>query len=250
MSHGAGAAGFPSRNRAALALILFMHMAALLAWMQQRRALPRLPETSHVVSILLQPRTVRPRRPAVPPPSPSLPPSLPRSLPSRAAAPLTAPFPPPAPPDGKPAPSDDKPAPPPQPAAPGLDNAGAPVDVQQAIRAQKEAGGGFSLGLSKRQAGRIDRELRKGKSGIPDEPDTPMGRFRRGLEAAHIDRSMSVREDSYTAPDGVVIYRKRIGNATICRRSGSVNPLGMRGMLLSGDAGDVPCPRGVQWKED
>jgi hypothetical protein len=133
---------------------------------------------------------------------------------------------------------------------PALEDARTPVDVRQAIRGQKDAENGFALGLSKRQAGRIDRELRKGKSGVPDEPDTPMGRFRRGLEAAHIDRSTSVQEDSYTSPDGVIIYRKRIGNTTICRRSGSINPLGMRGMLFANEAGDVPCPKGVQWKKD
>lgn len=124
------------------------------------------------------------------------------------------------------------------------------MSVQDAIRDQKEADGGFALGLSKRQAGRIDRALRKGKSGIPDEPDTPMGRFRRGLEAAHIDRSTAVIEDSYTSPDGVIIYRKRIGKMSICRRSGSVGPLGMRGMVMGNEAGDVPCPKGVQWKSD
>jgi hypothetical protein len=125
-----------------------------------------------------------------------------------------------------------------------------PTTVQDAIREQQQADGGFGLNLSKRQAGRIDRELRKGKSGIPDAPDTPMGRFRRGLEAAHIDRSMSVREDSYTSPDGTIIYRKRIGNSVMCRRSGNVSPLGMRGMTMGSEAGDVPCPKGVDWKSD
>ena len=122
--------------------------------------------------------------------------------------------------------------------------------MKQAIRDQAVADGGFAASLSRRQAGRIDRELRKGRSGVPDEPDTPMGRFRRGLEQAHVDRSWSVREDSYTSPDGTVIYRKRIGKATICRRSGNVSPLGMRGVLFGNEAGDVPCPAGVQWKSD
>jgi hypothetical protein len=133
---------------------------------------------------------------------------------------------------------------------PALDDARAPTTVQDAIREQKEAEGGFGLNLAKRQAGRIDRELRKGKSGIPDEPDTPMGRLRRGLERAYKDPSNAVYEDSYTSPDGIITYRKRIGNATICRRSGSINPLGMGGMLLPNEAGNVPCPKGVQWKKD
>jgi hypothetical protein len=142
----------------------------------------------------------------------------------------------------KPEPSDAPTSPEPAPAA--------PATVQDAIREQKEAEGGFGLNLSKRQAGRIDRELRHGKSGVPDEPDTPMGRFRRGLEAAHVDRSMSVHEDSYTSPDGTIIYRKRIGNGSICRRGGNISPLGMRRMLMGSEAGDVPCPAGVDWKKD
>lgn len=51
---------------------------------------------------------------------------------------------------------------------------------------------------------------------------------------------MSVQEDSCTSPDGVIIHRKRIGDATVCRRSGSINPLGMRGMLFANEAGDAP----------
>jgi hypothetical protein len=131
--------------------------------------------------------------------------------------------------------------------APTLEDARPPADVRQAIRDQAAADGGFAVGLSKRQAGRIDRELRNGKSGVPD---TPMGRFRRGLERAHVERSKSVHEDSYTAPDGVIIYRKRIGNATVCRRSGNVSPLGMGKVLFGSEAGDVECPRGVTWKQD
>jgi hypothetical protein len=77
-----------------------------------------------------------------------------------------------------------------------------------------------------------------------------MGRFRRGLEAAHVDRSTSVHEDSYTSPDGTVIYRKRIGNRSICRRSGNISPLGMNSMAMGGEAADIPCPAGVDWKKD
>jgi hypothetical protein len=242
MSHGAGAAGFPSRNRAALALIFGMHILGLFAWMRQ---LPvRLPDAPRVVTFLL--------RPSAPPlqPPPSLPVAPPKPvIPSLHKPLLPLPLPPPLDAPGGAA----APAPPARLApseTPGLEDTRAPTTVQDAIREQQQADGGFGAGLSKRQAGRLDRELRKRKSGVPDEPDTPMGRFRRGLEAAHIDRSMSVREDSYTAPDGVVIYRKRIGKAEFCRRSGSVSPLGMRGMTMGNEAGDVPCPRGVQWKQD
>jgi hypothetical protein len=247
MIYGAGAAGFSSRDRAALALIFGMHIAGLFAWMQQRPA--RLPDVPRVVTFLL--------RPSAPPPStvPAEPPrpvyrSPPKVLPppldafGSGGAPESAP--------AKSAPSEPAAAPAiPARAAPALEETRAPITVHDAIREQQQADGGFGLNLSKRQAGRIDRELRNGKSGIPDEPDTPMGRFRRGLEAAHIDRSKSVHVDTYTSPDGTIIYRKRIGNGSICRRGGNISPLGMSRMIMGGEAADnIPCPSGVEWKKD
>jgi hypothetical protein len=246
--YGAGAAGFRPRNRAALALIFGMHILALFAWMRQRPS--PLPEMPHVVSILLrssvpQPKPqaaepLRPFHPSAPPPSPLIQDDF--DLSSRPAPRDTA--------DTENTTAAPPAAAPSPPSVSPLEDAHAPITVQDAIREQKQAGGGFGASLSRRQAGRIDRELRNGKSGVPDEPDTPIGRFQRGLEAAHIDRSMSVREDSYTAPDGIVYYRKRIGNATFCRRSGSVSPMGMRGIIMGNEAGDVPCPTGVLWKKD
>jgi hypothetical protein len=251
MNYGAGAAGFSSRNRAALALIFGMHMLTLFAWIQQRPA--RLPEVPHVVSFLLRPSmpppTPRSSTPAAPPepvyPSPRKPLPPTHDVFGDRAAPAPAKSAPP-----EPATTPVTPVPAASAAAPGLEDTRAPTTVQEAISEQKQADGGFGLGLSRRQAGRIDRELRKGKSGVPDEPDTPMGRFRRGLEAAHIDRSTAVQEDSYTSPDGTVIYRKRIGKMVICRRSGNISPLGMSRMIMGGEAGDVPCPRGVDWQKD
>jgi hypothetical protein len=251
MLQGAGAAAVLPRNRAALALIFGMHMLALFAWVRQRPMPVAVPNLPRVVSILLRPAAPQPRPAPEEPATPVLPQPRRPSLPPKAGFPSgpTAP--------SRPAPSEPAAAPVtpvPAPAAPaatsGLEDARAPASVQDAIREQKQAEGGFGLNLSRRQAGRIDRELRKGKSGVPDEPDTPMGRFRRGLERAHIDPSNAVYEDSYTSPDGTITYRKRIGNATICRRSGSISPLGMRGMIMGNEAGDLPCPRGVQWKKD
>jgi hypothetical protein len=258
MHDGAGAAGFPNRNRAALALIFGMHMLALFAWMQQRP--PRLPEMPHVVSILLRPpapqRITKPAEQA-PPPTPIPQHPLPPAYDVLGGAPPT-----PAKPTAETraeAPSPPATAPVTEPVTEpatepattrSLEDARAPLTVQDAIREQQQADGALGLNLSKRQAGRIDRELRKGKSGVPDEPDTPMGRFRRGLERAYNDRSRTVIEDSYTSPDGVVIYRRRIGNKSICYRSGSVSPLGMPGMLMPNEAGNVRCPSGVQWKKE
>ncbi|MGO4474767.1 hypothetical protein AB4Z32_00760 [Massilia sp. 2TAF26] len=253
MSYGAGAAGFPPRNRAALALIFFMHMAMLPAWMRHRPA--PMPETPEAATWLL--RTV----PALPPPTPSKPeaPSAPGYPRPRAGhlPPIADFFNSPLPPtakSGAPAATPADPAPaavPAAPTVPRLEDAHAPTTVQDAIREQKEADGGFALGLAKRQAGRIDRGLRNGKSGVPDEPDTPMGRFRRGLEAAHVDRSKSVHFDTYTSPDGTVIYRKRIGNGSICRRGGNISPLGMGRMAMGNEVADnIPCPSNVEWKKD
>jgi hypothetical protein len=254
----AGAAVIEARPRPApgaplaLAASLGLHLLAALLWVQQQR--PPVPELPRTISIRLQPPAPASARVREEPPAPRVPPRPrePAPRPAAALAPASAPaLPVAAPPQAPAAQPDD------QPdtalsanSTPSLDEARAPADVGQAIRDQAAADGGFAAGLSKRQAGRIDRELRNGKSGVPDEPDTPMGRFRRGLERAHIDRSKSVIEDSYTAPDGVIIYRKRIGNATICRRSGSVSPLGMGRMLFGNEAGDIECPRGVQWKRD
>lgn len=106
--------------------------------------------------------------------------------------------------------------------------------------------GGIAAGIARHQAGRIDHELRGGKSGVPLQADTPWARFGRAVEAAHIDRSMSVREDETTGPDGVVIYRFRQGNQTRCRRAGGVG-LGIAGASGVNDAGSIPCPSGAVW---
>jgi hypothetical protein len=255
MSHGAGAAGFSPRNRLALALVFFMHLLVLPAWMRHRPA--PVPETPAIETYLL--RTV----PSLPP-SKRLQPDA-RSEPGHPRPPrghlppiagfFGAPSPPPAKSEAAPADVSTAPAAAPAtpaaPAVPNLEDARAPISVQDAIREQKAADGGFAMGLSKRQAGRIDRELRNGTSGVPDQPDTPMGRFRRGLEAAHVDRSKSVHFDTYTSPDGTVIYRKRIGNGSICRRGGNIGPLGAGLMAMGNEVADnIPCPSGVAWKKD
>jgi hypothetical protein len=245
---------FASRSRPApgpalaLAVSLALHLLAALLWMQERR--PPISQAPRTISIQLRP--LAPARAREEPLSPSLPRPVPRlAKPGpQSAAPMRSPALPPAAvrtPQPAVQPADRREA---QAPAQGLEEPPAPSDVNDAIRAQSAADGGFAAGMARRQAGRIDRELRQGKSGVPNEPDTPIGRLRRGLEGARADRSMSVYEDSYTGPDGTITYRKHIGKGTICRRSGSVNPLGMRGMLFGGDAGDVECPSGVQWKRD
>ncbi len=66
---------------------------------------------------------------------------------------------------------------------------------------------------------------------------------------------MSAHLDSYTSPDGVVIYRRRVGGRIACYRTGSVaggvDPsLGVLSVRGANDAGSVPCPGSAQWKQE
>ncbi len=119
---------------------------------------------------------------------------------------------------------------------------------------------GAMVGRARGDAGSIDRELRQGKPGVPEIADTPWGRFRETLAAAHIDRGLGVTSETYTAPDGQVIYRFRRGGKYKCRSSGSVGPkiggaVGGGEMLFdvqggAGRAGEVQCPLHAEWKRD
>jgi hypothetical protein len=114
------------------------------------------------------------------------------------------------------------------------------------------------LGSAKRQAGKIDRELRGGKPGVPREADTPWARFRGALAAAHVDRSHTMVQDSYTGADGVTIYRIRQGDKVFCRQGGGTRPdmpgrtegavLAGAGRFdtlgMAGTAGTINCPTG------
>ncbi len=132
--------------------------------------------------------------------------------------------------------------------------------AQAAERTPAETPAEAMIGRAKRDAVAIDREMRKGKSGVPDEPDTPWGRFVRGLEGAHIDRSRNIVTETYTAPDGQVIYRFRRGGKYRCRGSGFVRPSiggaeGGKAELFDkagaeGSAGEVRCPSQAIWKRD
>lgn len=113
---------------------------------------------------------------------------------------------------------------------------------------------------ARREAIAIDREMRKGKSGVPEEPDTRWARFVGGLEDAHKDTSLTVKTESYTTPDGQIIYRFRRGGRYYCRTSGFVRPRigGAEGGGVElfdsrgheGGAGQVRCPSQVTWKRD
>nr|WP_314546009.1 hypothetical protein [uncultured Massilia sp.] len=230
MNVGATAVRDAARNRLALGFTAVVHILALLLWMQQQRRHPEAP-TAEVVGVLLQlplPATVT-RTPAAP--------SIPAPVTRRKAAPATV--------SAAPAPSAASPSEP----VGQPDTAPADEPAAAAPAAEAAPAGGFALGLARRQAGRIDRELRKGKSGVPVEADTPWARFQRGVDAAHIDSSLTLTTDTYTSPDGVIYYRYRQGNSVRCRRSGGVGVL-PQSMAAAGSAANVPCPSGATWQRD
>lgn len=113
---------------------------------------------------------------------------------------------------------------------------------------------------ARRDAGRIAREMRQGGTGVPEAADTPMGRFRTALAGAHKDSSRGLSSDSYTTPDGQVIYRFRLGGKLWCRTGGSVRPqtggaVGGGATLFDsgggeGAAGLIRCPSHGDWKRD
>ena len=125
-------------------------------------------------------------------------------------------------------------------------------ELKQADPPAAAPGPGLTLDAARRQAGRIDRELRQGKPGMPLEADTPWTRFGQALESAHVEPGLGAQIDSYTYPDGVVMYRKRVAGRSFCRRSGSVRGdfvPGASGLPGVNDAGEVACPKGVTWKQ-
>jgi hypothetical protein len=221
-------------RRRALALTAGLHLLAALFWLNERRQPSHrdAQDTRRVVSILLQP-PLRPPARASRPPLPPLPAAAPRRPPPKSLAPLRLP---------------------PAAALPGLpparEAALSPETAPETAPAEAAAPAPlstFSLDQARRQAGGIDRELRKGKSGVPAEADTPLARLRQKLDDAHVEALTGVQQDSYTAPDGRIIYRTRVGKRTVCRISGSVG-LGIAGARGINDAGSVSCPTGVEWQ--
>jgi len=148
------------------------------------------------------------------------------------------------------------------PVAPAAQAPAAPADPfgDTVQPAPTSAQPGDLLGAARREAGRIDRELRQGKPGIPDAPDTAWARFQGTLEGAHKERGLGVTSQTYTAPDGQVIYRFMRGGKFRCRAGGGVRPkiggaVGGGAELFDvrggeGSAGEVRCPNHVEWKND
>lgn len=265
---------FDARRRALLAFTCAVHLLALFLWSQERRPLSARP--SGVVTFFLQTdggRTVSPPTRAGRPPLPIAPAG---SVPIRVPAPVPVPEPVPVPLDQADADADARAQATPTQASPApgaasmpdpFDTAGpadGPADGTAAARANTAAQGrststqgGLVSILAKHQAGRVDRELRKGKPGVPVEADTPWARFQRGLGSAHADGTLTWQTDTYTAPDGVVIYRFRQGKRVHCRRSGGIG-VPLRGMpddasaslATASSVAGGGCPSGVAWQRD
>ena len=213
-----------SRSWTPLALTLGLHLLLVLAWLTGvHKSTPEpAPRASTLVLVRQFERPKPP--PAVPPP----PLPIPRT---RQPAAFVPPLPEPAIPSTAAATFDPEPA-----------------SAQQPEAAPGRALPGELLASSKAMAGGIDRELRKGASPITAEPERKWERFAEAFAAARTNAPNTVTLESYSAPDGVVIYRKTAGGKARCYRSGSV------GGLVTGfgnadghGAGSTTCPTGVSW---
>lgn len=112
----------------------------------------------------------------------------------------------------------------------------------------------------KRTAGAIDHDLRKGKLAPLEPGDNKWERFAQAVGDARVDTSRTLTSESYTGPDGVVVYRFRLGGRTWCRTGGDIrpSPFGAQGGGAAlfdkagggGFAGLVQCPTRVQFKPD
>jgi len=112
----------------------------------------------------------------------------------------------------------------------------------------------------KRTAGAVDHELRKGKLAPLDPGDSKWQRFAEAVSNARVDTSRTLVSESYTSPDGVVVYRFRLGGRTWCRTGGGIRPSpfgAQAGGATSFDtaggggfAGTIECPTRVRFKPD
>lgn len=226
-------------NRLSLLLTIGFHLLLALLWIWTQQQHPSSPAQPEIVSLLLQPaarlsstptqpqnravqKFVRPRPP------------IPRTTQSRTSkAPLPLPF-------------SEQSAVTEVDTSPGVKEA-EQVDSDTAVTAT-QSGTKFDIEFARRQAGRIARETGAGESRALIEANTPGMRLRRGFEAAHVQPLTRVEQDSYTASDGTIIYRKRVRNRTYCRRSGNVGGGGLSGISVNEGAGWVSCPSQAEWK--
>jgi len=236
-----------------LALTLGLHLLLGWWWLQATglRVLPAdlpAPREFIVVAVL----TPAPSRSSAAPAAAASPrPRAAQAVPARAA--------PPAPPVAlqpiTPAPADT--APPAATSEPAAEAFPTPPGSAQDTTA---TGDDSLASRGKRTAGAVDHELRKGKLAPLDPGDNKWQRFAQAVGDARVDTSRTLTSESYTAPDGVVVYRFRQGGRTWCRTGGDIrpSPFGAQagGAALfdkaggGGFAGTVRCPTRVEFKPD
>ena len=239
-----------------LAVTLSLHLLLGWCWLQATgvRVLPATvsaPREFIVVAVLTPAPSRSSAAPSAPAAAASPRPRAAQAVPARAvpAAPSVA-LPPitPAPADSAPPAATSEPAADPFPTPPGsAQDTTATGDDSLASR-------------GKRTAGAVDHELRKGKLAPLDPGDNKWQRFAQAVGDARVDTSRTLTSESYTAPDGVVVYRFRQGGRTWCRTGGDIrpSPFGAQagGAALfdkaggGGFAGTVRCPTRVEFKPD
>jgi len=210
------------RKQCVLAFIASLHLLAVLMWMQEKRL--HVEQRPTLMSILLIP-TTKVTAPSADRASPSIHRTPAASLKKRL-------------------PEHDIAA-----TAPASSHAGTtrPDAVPETPSSSPESSPepNFDMDLVRRQASHVARAIARELPSVPSGSDTPWARFGRDVDAAHFEAG--VWQDSYTAPDGTIIYRKHIGGRTICRMSGNVGP--ENGIIKGIDeAGSIACPARAQWK--
>jgi hypothetical protein len=212
------------RKQFVLALIIGLHLLAVMAWLQEKR--PRIDRGTTLITILLRP----PTKAAVPSPD--------RTIPSIHRTPIIKPARRISGQDIAPAVAS--------PSTAGANRADAPPDTSVSAPAASP-GAGFNMDLVRRQASRVARAIARELPSVPSRADSAWARFGRDVDAAHYEAG--VWQDSYTAADGTIIYRKHVGGRTICRMSGNVGP--ENGVIKGIDeAGLIACPSRAQWKRE
>ena len=239
-----------------LALTLGLHLLLGWWWLQATgvRVLPAdLPAPREfIVVAVLAPATSRSSAAPFAPAAAASPRPRPAQAPAARPVPAISPA---APQPITPAPADT--APPAATSEPGAD----PFPTPPGSAQDTTAPGDDSLASrGKRTAGAVDHELRKGKLAPLDPGDSKWQRFAEAVGNARVDTSRTLTSESYTGPDGVVVYRFRQGGRTWCRTGGDIrpSPFGAQagGAALfdkaggGGFAGTVRCPTRVVFKPD
>lgn len=230
------APAFTARRASAgpLLLVLGVHLLAGWWWLNASLTVPALDSSGVALRELFVV--------VVPPPSPARPPPLPRAAPAR------------------PAPRPSIPVHPATPAAPSPAPAVEEVETQASPAPAEAAPTGSLAEQARRAAGAADHALRGGKLDKLVPADTPWNRFVQKVEGARVESGRTLTSESYTSPDGTVVYRFRHGGKVWCRTGGHVRPRlgGAEGGgaqqfdTAGGDgaAGMIRCPSQAIFKPD